>query len=146
MHATRGGRHSLTALGRGGAALGWTYYPRHRAMAVGEVPRCACRCRALGPTSATCSGEGDTLRENRGSLSPRKLHPLLEGVDTKNGSRTNYSFWTFAARMNQTSQKNWYLRNLLLFLSFCLPKETTILIDLNGTFYQCCSYCTSKSH
>ena len=38
-------------------------------------------------------------------LSPRKLHPLLEEPDAKNGSWKNYSFWTFAARMNQTPQK-----------------------------------------
>ena len=55
-------------------------------------------------------------------LSPRKLHPLLEAASAKNGSRKNYSVWTFAAHMNQTPQKKRFLRNLPLFLSFCLRK------------------------
>ena len=38
-------------------------------------------------------------------VSPRKLHPLLERADTKKGSGKKYSFWTFPAHMNQTSQK-----------------------------------------
>ena len=38
-------------------------------------------------------------------LSARKVHPLLEEAAAENGSRKNYSFWTFAAYMNQTTQK-----------------------------------------
>ena len=66
LHSTGGGPHSLTALGTGGAALGWTYLPRRWGVAVGGAPGCAKRCPALGPARAVCSGGGATVRVNGG--------------------------------------------------------------------------------
>ena len=55
-------------------------------------------------------------------LSPRKLHPILEGADTKNGNRKNYSFWTFAARMSQTSPKKLFVTQFAAFFKILFTK------------------------
>ena len=59
---------------------------------------------------------------NEHSLSPRKLHLLLEEKDLKSHSQKNSSFWTFAAHMTQIPPKKYNLPNLLLFFTFCLLK------------------------
>ena len=41
------------------------------------------------------------------SLSPRKLHPLLEEEEPQNDRTKNYSFWTFATHMTQTPPKKY---------------------------------------
>ena len=52
---------------------------------------------------------------------PRKLHPFLEEAAAKNGSRKNYSFWTFAAHRSRKRQRIRVVRNLLIVLSFGSP-------------------------
>ena len=79
------------------------------------------------------------------ALSPRKLHPLLEEKDLKNDRLKNFFFLDICSTHDpDTTEKNTILPDLLLFFTFCLLKQTIILSDLKGVFYQSCRFCISK--
>ena len=56
------------------------------------------------------------------SLSPRKLHPLLEEKDLKNDRPNNYFFWTFATHMAQMPPKKYNFTQFAAFFHFLLIK------------------------
>ena len=56
------------------------------------------------------------------SLSPRKLHPLLEEKDLKNDRPNNYFFWTFATHMAQMPPKKYNFTQFTAFFHFLLIK------------------------
>ena len=95
-------------------------------------------------------------------LSPRKVHPISEGADTKDGNRINLFFWTFTTPMNQTPPKKWFFTQfagvlkilfikinyyfdlfegsvlpMLLFLYFQIPQARAIS---KGQFQKCNSF------
>uniref|UniRef100_A0A7S4GGH6 Uncharacterized protein n=1 Tax=Eutreptiella gymnastica TaxID=73025 RepID=A0A7S4GGH6_9EUGL len=52
------------------------------------------------------------------TLSPRKLHPLLEEKDPKNDRPENYFFWTFAAHMTEIPPKKYNFTQFAAFFHF----------------------------
>ena len=60
--------------------------------------------------------------KNELSLSPHKLHPLLEEKDPKNDRPKNYFFWTFAAHMTQKPPKKYNFTQFAAFFHFLFIK------------------------
>ena len=80
-------------------------------------------------------------------LSPGKLHPLLEGADTRNGNRKKIFFWdTYNTYESDTKNEKGFPRNWLVFLRFRVSKYDIILIDLKDQYCQCCCFSISKPH
>ena len=63
-----------------------------------------------------------SLHTRAHSLSPRKLHPLLEEKDLKNDRPKNYFFWTFAAHMTQIPPKKYNCTQFAAFFHFLFIK------------------------
>ena len=50
------------------------------------------------------------------SLTRRKLHPVLGGVDTKSGTQKNYCFSTFGSPIKQIPRKKWFFTQFAAFI------------------------------